>query len=87
VTKLRFDPINFGFNTKLNYQLSQKLNLIGKCKFNHLVISLTSPETSYTIHNKVINNCYNLNSKTSSIPVDSNRKPYVCNFAQVDRKR
>jgi hypothetical protein len=37
----RFDPITFGSDTMLNYQLSYKLNLIGRDKFNHLTITLT----------------------------------------------
>jgi hypothetical protein len=39
--ELRFDPMTFGSDTKLNYQLSQKLKLIGRGKFNHLTIILT----------------------------------------------
>ena len=39
--KLRFDLMIFGSNTMLNYQLSQKLKLIGRGEFNHLIISLT----------------------------------------------
>jgi hypothetical protein len=34
-------PIESGFDTMLNYHLSQKLKLIGRGKFNHLIISLT----------------------------------------------
>jgi hypothetical protein len=41
LTESRFDPMTFGFDTMLNYQLSQKLKLIKRCKFNHLIISLT----------------------------------------------
>jgi hypothetical protein len=41
--ELRFDPKTFGADTMLNYQLSQKLKLIGRDKFNHLIISLTTP--------------------------------------------
>jgi hypothetical protein len=37
----RFDPMTFGADTMVNYQLSQKLKLIGKCKFNHLIIILS----------------------------------------------
>jgi hypothetical protein len=34
-------PIESGSDIMLNYQLSQKLKLIGKSKFNHLIINLT----------------------------------------------
>ena len=34
-----------GDDTMLNYQLSQKLKLIGRGKFNHLTITLTLPLT------------------------------------------
>jgi hypothetical protein len=33
--------MTFDFDTMLNYKLSQKLKLIGRGKFNHLIISLT----------------------------------------------
>ena len=42
LTESRFDPITFDFDTMLNYQLSQKLKLIGRGKFNHLTFTLTS---------------------------------------------
>jgi hypothetical protein len=32
LTESRFDPMTFGSDTMLNYQLSQKLKLIGKGK-------------------------------------------------------
>ena len=41
LTKLRFNPMTFGSDTMLNYQLSQKFKLIGRGKFNHLIITLT----------------------------------------------
>jgi hypothetical protein len=34
-------PIGLGSDTMLNYQLFQKLKLIGRSKFNHLTITLT----------------------------------------------
>jgi hypothetical protein len=37
----KFDFRTFGFDTMLNYHLFQKLKLIGRNKFNHLIISLT----------------------------------------------
>jgi hypothetical protein len=40
-TKLRFDPKTFGCDTMLNYQLSQKVKLIGRGKFNYLTVILT----------------------------------------------
>jgi hypothetical protein len=42
MTESRFDHRTFGSNIMLNYQLSQKLKLIGKGKFNHLT-SLVFP--------------------------------------------
>jgi hypothetical protein len=45
--KLRFDSMTFGSDIMLNYQLSQKLKLIGKCEFNHLIISLTMPGITF----------------------------------------
>jgi hypothetical protein len=41
LTESRFDPMTFGSDTMLNYQLFQKLKLIGRGKFNHLTITLT----------------------------------------------
>jgi hypothetical protein len=41
LTESRFDPMTFDFDTMLNYQLSQKLKLIRRGKFNHLTITLT----------------------------------------------
>jgi hypothetical protein len=41
LTELKFDPMNFGYNTMLNYQLFQKLKLIGRSKLNNLIITLT----------------------------------------------
>jgi hypothetical protein len=42
LTESRFNPITFGSDTMLNYQLSQKLKLIGRDKFNRLIITLRS---------------------------------------------
>jgi hypothetical protein len=39
--ELRFKFIIFGFDTMLNYLLSQKLKIVGKSKFNRLIIKLT----------------------------------------------
>ena len=39
--KSRFEPMTFGYDIMLNYQLFQKLKLIGRGKFNHLTITLT----------------------------------------------
>jgi hypothetical protein len=39
--KSRFELRTFGFDTMLNHHLSQKLKLIGRCKFNHLINTLT----------------------------------------------
>jgi hypothetical protein len=39
--ELRFNPMTFGSNIMLNYQLFQKFKLIGRDKFNHLIITLT----------------------------------------------
>jgi hypothetical protein len=36
----KIDVSQNGSDTILNYQLSQKLKLIGICKFNHLTITL-----------------------------------------------
>jgi hypothetical protein len=36
-----FKSITFCFDTMLNYCLSQKFKLIGKDKFNHIIITLT----------------------------------------------
>jgi hypothetical protein len=47
--KSRFDPMTFGSDTMLNYQLSQKLKLIGNGKFNHLIITLTYTTPSYSV--------------------------------------
>jgi hypothetical protein len=41
MTKSIFDPRIFGCDTILNYQLSQKLKLIRRSKFNYLIITLT----------------------------------------------
>ena len=41
LTESRFDPMTFGSDIMLIYQLSQKLKLIGGGKFNHLTITLT----------------------------------------------
>jgi hypothetical protein len=41
LTKSRFNLRTFGSDTLLNYQLSQKLKLIGKDKFNYLINTLT----------------------------------------------
>ena len=41
LTESKFDPKTFDFDTILNYQLSQKLKLIGRDKFNHLINILT----------------------------------------------
>jgi hypothetical protein len=41
LTESRFDLKTFGFDPMLNHRLSQKLKLIGKSKFNYLIISLT----------------------------------------------
>ena len=37
----RFKLKTFGFDNMLNHQLSQKLKLIGRGKFNHLTNTLT----------------------------------------------
>ena len=37
----KFDFRTFNYDTMLNHQLFQKLKLIEKRKFNHLIISLT----------------------------------------------
>jgi hypothetical protein len=37
----RFELRTFGFDTMLDYHLSQKLKLIGRGKFNHLINTLT----------------------------------------------
>jgi hypothetical protein len=37
----RLELRTFGSNTMLNYHLSQKLKLIGRDKFNHLINTLT----------------------------------------------
>jgi hypothetical protein len=37
----RFELRTFGSDTMLNYHLSQKLKLIGRGKFNHLINTLT----------------------------------------------
>jgi hypothetical protein len=42
LTESRFNPMTFGFDTTLNYQLSQNLKLIGSDKFNYLIITLTN---------------------------------------------
>jgi hypothetical protein len=50
-----FDPMTFNSNTMLNYQLSQKLKLIEKSKFNYLIITLTlysSTQEIQTLDNK-----------------------------------
>jgi hypothetical protein len=39
--ELRFDPKTFDSDTILNYQLYRKLKLIGRSKFNNLIIILT----------------------------------------------
>jgi hypothetical protein len=41
LTDSKFDLMTFRSDTILNYQLSQKLKLIGRSKFNHLTITLT----------------------------------------------
>jgi hypothetical protein len=40
LTELRFEQRTFGSDIMLNYQLSQKLKLLGRSKFNHLIITL-----------------------------------------------
>jgi hypothetical protein len=39
--ELRFKLKTFGFDTMLNHQLSKKLKLIGRGKFNYLINILT----------------------------------------------
>jgi hypothetical protein len=51
LTESRFDPMTFGSDTILNYQLSQKLKLIGRGKFNHLTITLTKKRIKIQILN------------------------------------
>jgi hypothetical protein len=41
VTEPRFDLMTFDSDTMLIYHLSQKLKIIGRDKFNHLIITLT----------------------------------------------
>jgi hypothetical protein len=41
LTKFRFELMTFDSNTMLNYQFSYKVKLIGRNKFNHLIITLT----------------------------------------------
>jgi hypothetical protein len=62
----RFDLKTFGSDTMLNYQLSQKLKLIGRCKFNHLIISLTATNKSKTLIEIIFFTRANVSSK--SIP-------------------
>jgi hypothetical protein len=48
----RFEFRTFGFDTTLNHYLSQKLKLIGRSKFNHLINTLkviTKTKLSETI--------------------------------------
>ena len=40
LTESMFDPMIFGFNIMLNYQLSHKFKLIRIGKFNNLIITL-----------------------------------------------
>jgi hypothetical protein len=40
-----FDFRTFDFDIMLNYHLFQKLKLIGRCKFDHLIITLKFPLT------------------------------------------
>jgi hypothetical protein len=42
MTESRFELKTFGSDTMLNYHLFQKLKLIRKGKFNHLINTLTS---------------------------------------------
>jgi hypothetical protein len=37
IVELRFELVVSGFDTKLNHHLSQKLELIGRDKFNYLI--------------------------------------------------
>jgi hypothetical protein len=39
--ELRFELKTFDYDTMLNYHLFQKLKLIGRSKFNHLINTLT----------------------------------------------
>jgi hypothetical protein len=41
MTESRFELRTFGSDTMLNHHLSQKLKLIGRSKFNHLINTLT----------------------------------------------
>jgi hypothetical protein len=41
MTESRFELRTFGSDTMLNHHLSQKLKLIGRGKFNHLINTLT----------------------------------------------
>jgi hypothetical protein len=41
MTESRFELNTFDFDTMLNHHLSQKLKLIGRVKFNHLINTLT----------------------------------------------
>jgi hypothetical protein len=41
MTESKFEFRTFGSDTKLNHYLFQKLKLIGRDKFNHLINTLT----------------------------------------------
>jgi hypothetical protein len=45
--EIRFELKTFGYNTMLNYHLSQKLKLIGRGKINYLITTLTASLTCW----------------------------------------
>jgi hypothetical protein len=48
--------MTFDFDSMINYYLSQKFKLIGKCKFNHLINILTIIYQHYLVN--LIQVCY-----------------------------
>jgi hypothetical protein len=54
LTESRLDLMTFGSDIMLNYQLFQKVKLIGRDKFNHLTINLTDTTGSFKGDEKLI---------------------------------